>query len=191
MILTIKGPYFWLKEPSVYFSSETGKSGIYLWSILYNDKHLIYYVGETGRSFSERFSEHFTSYLQGAYDIYDPKKFIKCNKIKIWNNIKYWKTDSCQRYNNFQSQRKKIFPPLKELINLFYLWIIPMKDDDTRIRRRIEGSLAKYLLSQKGVVGHIQDANVRYELRSEKEPIEYVKFKNFEMFHGFPKKLEY
>jgi len=191
LILTINGPYFWTKEPSIYFSLEAGKPGIYLWSILYDSKHLIYYVGETGRSFSERFSEHFTSYIQGAYDIYDPKEFIKCNKVKIWSNIKYWKADASQRYSIFQSHRSEILPSLKELINLFYLWIIPLDVDDIRMRRRIEGSLARYLLSQEGIVGKMQDSNVKYEFRGEKEPVEYVQFKNTELFHGFPEKLEY
>lgn len=56
------GPYSWVdhKDMACIFTAEQGqKAGLYLWTIKLAEGELIYYVGETGRSFRTRMLEHF------------------------------------------------------------------------------------------------------------------------------------
>ena len=48
--------------------------GVYLWTILFKDKYLTYYVGETGKSFIFLHNQHLDCYLTGFYRVYDPKE---------------------------------------------------------------------------------------------------------------------
>ncbi len=63
---------------------EAQQSGIYLWTIPFGEQFLTYYVGETGRSFVARHTEHAQSYLHGLYRVYDPQLFAKGEKVFIW-----------------------------------------------------------------------------------------------------------
>lgn len=52
------------------------RPGIYLWTVATPDgDDLVYYVGETARSFADRLTEHLKEQLSGAYRIYDPEPF--------------------------------------------------------------------------------------------------------------------
>jgi hypothetical protein len=70
-ILQWCGPYKWYGAvPETLFSRpEIKQPGIYIWTIPYDGQYLTYYVGETGRSFDERFKEHTRDYLCGLYSI--------------------------------------------------------------------------------------------------------------------------
>lgn len=61
MIVEFVGPLSWLGGtgiPSI-FEAEIGKrSGLYLWTVPLDAGELVYYVGETGRSFAQRMLEH-------------------------------------------------------------------------------------------------------------------------------------
>ena len=57
LVVEIKGPYSFLKNsdyPSFFNTSLIERKGIYLWTVPYTDSELVYYVGETGRSFRIR-----------------------------------------------------------------------------------------------------------------------------------------
>ena len=70
--LTIEfyGPFSWTStddSTSVFKSSIAAKLGVYLWTVSTSEGELIYYVGQTGRSFSVRMREHFEQQLSGMY----------------------------------------------------------------------------------------------------------------------------
>jgi hypothetical protein len=58
------------------FAQQTAQPpGIYLWTIPFEEQYLTYYVGETGRNFVARHTEHVQCYLHGLYRVYDPQLF--------------------------------------------------------------------------------------------------------------------
>lgn len=67
--LTWKGPYSWINgdNDNVYVQSAASDSGIYMWAVEYGGRYLIYYVGETGKTFSERLRQHEALYWNGTY----------------------------------------------------------------------------------------------------------------------------
>src|SRR5258708_4528222 len=84
--LTWHGPFLWfgIDQTSVVQNSEATRPGIYLWTVPLTDGHLIYYVGETGKSFNERLTAHAQAYLSGLYRIYEPDKFALGEKQLLW-----------------------------------------------------------------------------------------------------------
>jgi hypothetical protein len=68
------GPFHWCTE--FLHQPIALKSGIYLWTIPYQQKYLIYYIGETERPFVSRMSEHLQNYYSGAYQIFRPAQFL-------------------------------------------------------------------------------------------------------------------
>lgn len=85
------GPFHLRKSESenVLLNSISKEKGLYLWTISFENKYLVYYVGETGVSFAFRTMEHIKNYLQGQYSLYEPKEFAKGRKIQLWSGI--WK----------------------------------------------------------------------------------------------------
>ena len=71
--LSFSGPFCWpgaSDSPSVYDAHEVRKAGIYLWTAPLLDGHLIYYVGETGRSFHVRLRQHYEELVAARYHVY-------------------------------------------------------------------------------------------------------------------------
>jgi hypothetical protein len=69
MIIHFYGPYSWVDDRGVdyIFTADIGqKAGLYLWTIKLAGGELIYYVGETGRSFSTRMLEHFRACFESC-----------------------------------------------------------------------------------------------------------------------------
>jgi hypothetical protein len=60
--ISFAGPFSWAGTPDAPCVRDTDvvcKAGIYLWTVPLTDGHLVYYVGETGRSFSIRLRQHY------------------------------------------------------------------------------------------------------------------------------------
>ena len=91
MIISFAGPFSWADapgSPSVYGVPEARESGIYLWTVPVQSGHLIYYVGETGVSFSYRLGQHSLDYLAAKSCIYSAAEFARGEKVMLWPG--YW-----------------------------------------------------------------------------------------------------
>jgi hypothetical protein len=87
MDLELVGPFKWRE---VFSRPEAKESGVYLWTAQYERKYLVSYVGETGRSFADRFAEHTRNTISGLWDICDPVEFVKGHRKYTWEGR--WKT---------------------------------------------------------------------------------------------------
>jgi hypothetical protein len=144
-------------------------AGVYLWTIQYKGSYLIYYIGETARSFGERIKEHTQGYLSGAYNLYDPGKFAKGNKREIWAGMYYDKDGS--RMHDFLNHYFVLSDHAFSFLRLIQLIVAPI-NDEKRFLERLEGAISLKLKSVPGIVGEFQDEGVRYRPRRiDEEPI--------------------
>jgi len=165
------GPYrlYGTKDEVLFATPEAKERGIYLQTIPFGKKFLTYYVGETGRTFARRFTEHTRDYLYGLYRIYDPHQFPKGAKILLWEGM--WKPGTRDRIGEFLNRYSELAPLIYELLGLFRIFIAPL-DAEKRIRQRIEGAIAHRLYQQPGIVGAFQENDIRYSRRrADEEPI--------------------
>lgn len=153
------------------------EKGIYLWTIPFENKYLVHYVGETGVSFAYRTMEHIKNYLQGQYTLYEPEEFAKGKKIQLWSGM--WKErksnpavmhEFLQKYPEFST---KYF----DFLTLLRFFAIPV-ESSRRVRQRIESAIARHLYKQPGIVGAFQDKGVRYLPRRSDEIPMLLKIKS-------------
>ena len=87
------GPYRFVEreEENVFTSLMGEKKGIYLFTVPFEGKYLVYYVGETGASFAIRLLQHVQSYLDGFYRVFDPEEFARGRKVLLWGGM--WKSN--------------------------------------------------------------------------------------------------
>ena len=170
--LNIKGPFslFGNSDFDYFFNSPFIKDkGIYLWTVPYNNSELVYYVGETGRNFEIRMTEHIQNYLSGEYGINEPEQLKKGKRVRIWEGT--WRGEKVE---NFLSKYEEFIPKIFELLKLYRFYLIPM-NFETNLRKRIEGELCKHLFDQGGIIGNFQESDFRYTLpKIDSEPIKVM-----------------
>jgi len=164
------GPYEWYGRNSI-FAHPLGKEvGIYLFTVPFEGNHLIYYVGETGRSFTQRFLEHTQAYLSGLYRVYEPTQFMSGKKVLVWGGM--WKTSTrINRMEEFLNRYSELSPIITQFLQCMRVFIAPLKEEK-KIIERIEAAVAQQLYGQTGIVGAFQDNDIRYRpKRNDEEPI--------------------
>lgn len=168
MRLAFVGPFAWFTNSGVEVLSQANvarSAGIYLWTSPTADGELVFYVGETGRSFSRRMEEHLSEQLSGRYRIYDPKAFAQGRKELLWRGV--YGAGAERSVEGFVSQLPTIAPALVQFVRAIRFHVAPISTSD-RLRQRIEASLADHLYRQEGAVGKFQDP-IHYSPRLENE----------------------
>ena len=160
------GPYVFdgNEDENVFTNSLSKKKGVYLLTIPFDDKFLVYYVGETGVSFANRLLQHVQNYLSGFYRIFDPEEFATGKKVLIWGGM--WKSNRkdpkfiCE----FLQRYSELVPKAIKFIEQFRVFLAPI-DADKRIIERIESEIARSINEQNGIAGSFQDKDIRYRPR--------------------------
>jgi hypothetical protein len=166
------GPYSWPSAPdapSVFDVEARRERGIYLWTVPQRDGYLVYYVGETGRSFQLRLLEHYKEHAACMYHVYSPAEFARGEKFCLWPGH----YDPADRKSTTEciAQYSKLCAPIRELTNLYRFFLAPLSCQE-RIRRRIEAAIWGVLYAAPGIPGAFQDRGIRYYSRREdEEPI--------------------
>lgn len=173
MHIRFYGPYSWVRQehvPSV-FEAELGKEpGVYLWTIPYGMKELVYYVGKTQRNFSVRMLEHFKEHASGGYHLYKPEDFVRGQKTLVWPGRYDMKMKTT--VEAFLKRYDSLWSYIRDLARLYRFWLAPLHTDK-RILERIEAAIANCLHEQKGRIGEFQEKGVRYRpRRRDEQPIE-------------------
>lgn len=190
LLVDFKGPFSWLGEvdaPSV-FDDPIGKSsGIYLWTIETNSGFLVYYVGQTGRTFTQRMKEHLRDHLAGFYHLNDPDEFSKGNRVSIWPGLfdVYTKIS----LKTLVEKHPEISNVIHRLARQYRFFFSSIKTE-TRVLERIESSIANNLYKQSGNVGSFQEQGIRYRKRWEKESPISVSLNSHKKIVGMPTELE-
>jgi hypothetical protein len=163
------GPYSWpgtRDAPSV-FDMEVGRrAGIYLWTVPLEQGHLIYYVGETGRSFSARLHEHYTEHVASMYHVYSPAEFARGEKVALWPG----RFDATQRKSVKEciQNHARLCDQIREMTFILRFFLAPLCCDK-RTQQRIEAAIAQALYAAPGIVGSFQDRGIRYCSRTKDE----------------------
>jgi hypothetical protein len=189
-IIRFQGPFSWGLDkdiPSI-FDAEVGReSGVYLWTVSLPDGELIYYVGETGRSFAQRMLEHFKEHSSGGYHLCSPEPFARGEKIPLWPGR--FDPDSKTSVADFLNHLKVLWPAIIELAKMYRFFLAPF-NCDRRLRQRIEAAIANCLYEQAGIIGSFQERGVRYIPRRKDESPITVSFESPTKFLGLPDLME-
>lgn len=187
---TIIGPFKWLSqgEDFIFSNPYAFKKGVYFFTAPFGESNLVYYVGETKKTFAERLSEHLKAYLTGTYHIYDADSFIKGKKELVftgWGNMSSKEDGKIEYIDNIGRYAPEMF----SLVSKMGLFIMPV-DESKRILQRIESAISIYLSKQPPPVGNFQDAGIRYiPRRLDEEPI-MIEITNHKILFGLPEKLQ-
>lgn len=157
--IDIGGPYSFVGDsniPSVFESPFKDSKGIYLWTVPYKGSELIYFLGETGRSFNRRLFEHLQCTFSGVYGIRDPSKMLQGERVWVWKGT--GRGEKLQEFLiNFEKHSKEAI----DFIRIFHIYLLSF-DCDQNLRKRIEGLIAQSLYKQEGVIGQFQEPDCRY-----------------------------
>lgn len=189
-IVDFMGPFSWLghEETKSIFEALEGKlSGIYLWTVKIEEGELVYYVGKTNRTFSQRLLEHFKEHLAGFYHINSPTEFTKGEKISLWNGmyLRYKRPSPAELAEKYPAISDQII----ELAKIYRFYIAPL-ELDRRILERIESAFAKHLYEQSGKIGEFQERGLNYRSRIASEESGTAWFKSTAKILGLPESLE-
>lgn len=188
--LKFSGPYSWLPGSSITYLAETGvgsRSGIYLWTINSTLGEIVYYIGETARSFVRRMDEHLAEQLSGRYRLYEPNAFLRGEKNLLWRGV--YGPGAQPNVSGFVAQLPSLAPALVQVVRAMRFHVAPTTCSD-RSRLRIEAALAYHLRKQEGLVGTFQDEDVQYKPRRLNEDPITVKLSWEQKPLGVPDQME-
>jgi len=91
-------------------------------------------------------------------------------KELVWNGL--WKKEVRDCIPEFVDNYVELAPKIKEYLELIRVFVAPF-ETTTRIRRRIEGAVARSFREQPTPIGTFIEDDIRYNRRSvDEEPIE-------------------
>ena len=164
-----EGPFSWPGlpgAPSVFEVDAAKAAGIYLWAVPLPQGHLIYYVGETGRTFRIRLLEHYKEHASGFYHLYSPPEFARGKKVLAWPG--HYDVKDKRSVQECIAQYRLLTGPVSELATTYRFFLASTTCED-RLRRRVEAAIASALYEAPEPVGTFQDAGIRYSHRREDE----------------------
>lgn len=189
LTLRFAGPYSWPgtpDAPSLFDAPEADQPGIYLWTVPLPEGHLVYYVGETGRSFATRLREHYLEHAAGMYHLYEPDAFARGEKSMVWPGL--WDREDRKTVQECIEAYPQLAPTIAKMTSVLRFFLAPM-DCDQRTRKRVEGALARALYEAPGKAGEFQERGIRYERRREDERAIQVKLATAVPLLGVPEEL--
>lgn len=172
IVVSFAGPFSWpgtADARCIYEADQVRKPGIYLWTVPRPDGHLIYYVGETGRSFGIRLRQHYEELAGARYHVYSATEFARGEKILLWPG----RYDVTERKSDEDCQANctRLAGQIWEMMRVVRFFLAPLCCE-TRIRRRIEAAIAQPLYAASGIIGTFPDQGIRYWPRTkDEEPI--------------------
>jgi hypothetical protein len=165
IIVPFAGPFAWPgtpDTPSVFDGDEARKAGIYLWTVPLPEGHLVYYVGETGRSFNIRLGQHYEELVSARYHVYSAVEFARGEKLTLWPGR--WDVTDRKSDAECLANCSRLSGQIREMMIVFRFFLAPLSCDK-RTRQRIEAAIAQPLYAVPGKVGAFQDQGVRYDPR--------------------------
>jgi hypothetical protein len=157
--LHFDGPFSWRTDTSArcIFSETTAKhKGLYLWTIPLPEGHLVYYIGETGRSFASRHKEHLREHMAGFYHLFEPTALADGRKQLLWNGMYGRKTR--ESLQDLFSRWGELAPVIEKQTKIIQFFLAPC-DVDINVRREIERELASHFSRSES---NFQDSGIWY-----------------------------
>jgi hypothetical protein len=169
-----RGPYNLdgLEGESVFTAPDAGRSGIYLIGVEVGEGLRAEYVGETGRSFLARLTEHTCNYLGGFYRIWKPERLVLGEKDPLWGGL--WKKDCKDLMPKFLADHQRYSAAARELVRLHRIFLAPV-DLEKRERQRVEAALVKEVRRPDAGREHLLDGDLRiFPLREGEEAMNLI-----------------
>lgn len=189
LTVPFEGPFSWQGlpgAPSIFESSVGRASGIYLWTVPQDGYELIYYVGETGRTFATRMQEHYKEHAAGFYHLNDADALTQGRRELVWPGL--WHVGERATPASCVRQFLKLAPLIAALSSMYRFYVAPV-ECPTRLRRRIEAAIASVLVGSPPPVGTFQEEGIRYHGRKEDEEPVTCQFVNYDNLRGLPCEL--
>jgi len=187
--LTIHGPYGLCgnHEKIIFHESIGDEIGIYFWTVPYfKGGSVISYIGETGKSFKERFKDHMIHTAGGNYRIYDPDSEIQGIGHILWNGL--WRKGTRDKMPEFVARMIELAPAIKKSLEHSEIYVAPF-ESERRVRQRIEGAIADHIKAQPPPASGLLPTDVKYYKKwDDEEPI-YVRISGGDALLGMPKDL--
>lgn len=171
--VSFAGPFSWPgtpDAPSIFDVDEGRGSGIYVWTVPLSEGHLVYYVGETGRSFAVRHDEHYKEHAAANYHVWSPIEFARGEKIELWPGRSDHDVTRRKSVKECIANYSRLSEPILKMTYILRFFLAPLSCD-TRIRRRIEAAIAQALYAGPGIVGTFQDRIPYHPRRNDEQPI--------------------
>jgi hypothetical protein len=160
-ILTVKfdGPHTAYSETQDVLADTKNRKagGVYLWAIRVGEAYRITHIGQTGTSFYQRMKEHIINTLGGNYRISDSEALAKGESKVLWDGL--WREGRRECLPEFLQDSSRLFEEAKRNLKLEKIFIAPLEVED-RMRRRIEGGIAKEIRKDK-VASSLFPADIR------------------------------
>lgn len=187
--VSFEGPFSWPGlpgAPSIFESTSGRSAGIYLWTVPQDGYELIYYVGETGRSFATRMQEHYKEHAAGFYHLNDVAALMDGRREMVWPGL--WHAGERPTPSSCVRHLLELSPLIAALNQTYRFYVAPV-ECPRRVRRRIEAAIANVLAGSPPPVGTFQEEGIRYiERRADEQPV-ICRFANGDNLRGLPSEL--
>ena len=167
--LEFVGPFGWSENrgvPNIFDSPLATETGVYLWTVqTRNGDELVFYIGQTGVGFGERFKEHYQSQSDGSYRIYNPATFILGQKELLWGGIYGDYKEPPEDFQNRFARVKPIVPRFLEILRFHLAPISAVQASGMQpieFLNRVEAALAYAFYFQPGIVSALLEGDVQY-----------------------------
>lgn len=120
--------------------------GVYFWAIKVGPNYRLTHIGQTSTSFYHRMKEYIINTLGGNYRICDPDALERGEAKLLWNGM--WREGTRENLPQFLRDSSQLFEAAKRNLMLEQIFIAPLDVED-RMRRRIEGAIAKTVRKDK------------------------------------------
>ena len=188
--LRFKGPFVLAGSdaPLIFSDSVAQEAGIYLWAVPYVGGGLVVtYVGETHSAFGQRMKEHAIQTLGGNYRVSDPDLLRQGVDRVLWNGL--WRSGTRDRLPEYLERFVELAPVIRRQLMSLRVLIAPLQTE-TRVRRRIEATIANHIKRQAPPASALLPRDVRYHGRREPEEAIFVHVSSDVEVLGLPAALE-
>jgi hypothetical protein len=120
--------------------------GVYFWAIKVGDSYRLTHIGQTSTSFYQRMKEYIINMLGGNYRICDPDLLGRGEMTPLWNGL--WREGTRECLPEFLRASTSLHEAAKRNLKLEKIFVAPLTVED-RMRRRIEGAIAKQIRKDK------------------------------------------
>lgn len=161
-------------------------AGIFFTAVQVGDTYRITHIGQTGTSFYARLKEHVIQTLGGNFRICDPHAMARGEIKVLWDGL--WRPGRHANLPEYLRDGPALFEAARACFKLEKAFIAPLDAED-RMRRRIEGAIAKQIRKDKAA-SSLFPPDVRYLPRLSTETAITIRIVTPKKILGLPEQLE-
>jgi hypothetical protein len=122
-------------------------SGVYLWTVEYQNGYLIYAAGITRRPMLDRFREHNGEYMNGVYNVLDITAMKSGLRKEVWHGFWMSKKRSREKVAEYKKRQREIQDAVRKQLAGFRIFVANI-GNKPRILERLEAAIMENLYRQ-------------------------------------------